>query len=128
MQWVQTSRALPQIAYAISQCSDGPEHACSFIRGFISLALAQNGRTYGIFFSQRSDENSYACSLARAFTALAHTQNWYIHGVLYQSMLKQTLAYVQPRQSLHCAHTCTKYDQEWVNESCSGSFWRADGM
>ena len=60
-------------------------------------------------FSQYSDETKYACSLARAFTALTHKQNGYIHGIFYHSMLRQTLACVQPRQSLHCSHTCTKW-------------------
>ena len=32
-----------QIAYAISQCSDAPEHACSLARAFISLAHAKMG-------------------------------------------------------------------------------------
>ena len=80
---------------------------CSLSRASTALAHVQNGRIYGNSFSQCSDETWYACSLTRAFTALAHTQNG-CYGFFYQSMLKQALACVQPHQSLHCSHTCTK--------------------
>ena len=100
-------------AYSFSQCSDKPYYVCSFARAFTALAHAQNGPTYDIFFSQCSDETEYACSLARAFTALAHTQNGCVYGIFYQSMLKQALACVQSRQSLHCSRTCTKWAYIW---------------
>ena len=47
--------------------------------------------------------------LTRAFTAQTHAQNGCIYGIFYQSMLKQTLAYMQSHQSIHCSNTCTKW-------------------
>ena len=39
---------------------------------------------------------------------LSHIHKMGVYGFVYQSMLKQALACVQPHQSLHCSHTCTK--------------------
>ena len=84
------------------QCSDAPEHACSLARAFISLAHAQNGRTYGICFQSllRRDlvctQSCQSLHCSRTYTQWVCT--WHLLSVNAQTSL--SMRAVSPGPSL----------------------------
>ena len=105
------------------QCSDAPEHACSLARAFISLAHAQNGRTYGICFQSllRRDlvcmQSCQSLHCSRTYTQWVYT--WHLSSVNAQTSLSMRAVSPGPsllshmhKMGVHTAYAFSRYSDE----------------
>ena len=89
-------------AYSISQCSYAPEHACCLAKAFTALAHAQNGRSYGIFFSVKGSYVPERCAVMPEPSLLSHMHKMGVHMVFFSVNVQTRLSMqaVLPESSL----------------------------
>ena len=100
-------------AYFISQCSNASEHLYRLARAFTALALAQNGRSYGIFFQPMLRRDLVFLQSCQNLHCSHTCTKWsYIRHISSVNALTR-LRFVPSSQSLHCSRTYTKWAFIW---------------